>query len=103
MTFEAFEALPDGVRLRLRVQPRASRSEIVGLAGGRLKVRLTAPPLEGAANDACRDLIADWLGVPRRSVELEAGLRSRDKTLRVRGAPAALADQLASALAALAN
>ena len=58
-------AIPGGIRIRIHVQPRASRTEIAGRHGDALKVRLAAPPVDGAANDALLDFIADRLGVPR--------------------------------------
>ena len=72
-----------GVRLRLRVQPRGSRNRIVGLHGDALKVQITAPPVEGAANEAVRELIAKWLGVPRRTVTIVQGRNSRHKVLEL--------------------
>jgi len=59
------------------VQPRASRSEIIGQHGAALKVRLQAPPVDGAANEALVRLLADSLGVPQRSVRVVAGATSR--------------------------
>lgn len=79
--------------LDLRVQPRASRSEFAGLMGERLRVRLNAPPVDGRANVALIEFIAEAFGVPRAAVSIEAGLTGRNKRLRVRGAaalPAAL-------------
>lgn len=73
------------VRLTVHVQPRASRSEIVGLHGAALKVRLQAPPVDGAANDALVALLAERLGVPRRSVRVVAGATSRAKMVEVDG------------------
>ncbi|MFN2565794.1 MAG: DUF167 domain-containing protein [Gemmatimonadaceae bacterium] len=72
-------------RVTVRVQPRASRSEVVGLHGDALRVRLTAPPVAGAANAALVELIAAALGVPRRSVRIVAGARSRGKVVEVDG------------------
>lgn len=74
-----------GVRLEVRVQPRASRTAIVGVHGGALKVALTSPPVEGAANAALLGLLAKKLGLPKRDVSLVAGDRSRQKTLAIRG------------------
>ncbi|MFN3651181.1 MAG: DUF167 domain-containing protein [Armatimonadota bacterium] len=71
--------------LRVRVQPRASKSEVVGWREGVLAIRLTAPPVEGAANRACRDFLADVLGVKRADVELIGGEKSRDKRFRITG------------------
>jgi uncharacterized protein (TIGR00251 family) len=77
------------VRLRIHVQPRASRTEIAGLHGDALKVRIAAPPAEGAANEALVRFLADRLGVPRGAVRLEAGRAARAKIVRVLGIPAA--------------
>jgi uncharacterized protein len=76
---------PDHTDLRVRVQPRASRTEVVGLQGGSLKVRLTTPPVEGAANRELERFLAKVLGLPRSSVELLRGATSREKLVRVRG------------------
>lgn len=73
------------LRVRVHVQPRASRNEIVGLHGAALKVRLQAPPVEGAANEALAALIADRLGLPRRAVRIVAGATSRSKTIEIEG------------------
>ena len=82
----------DGARLTVRVTPRASRSEIAGLAEigeGRsaLAVRLRAPPVDGAANQALVEFLAEALGVTRGAVRLVAGDRSRLKTVRIAGLP----------------
>jgi uncharacterized protein len=79
------EVRADVVRVSVHVQPRASRSEIVGLHGAALKVRLQAPPVEGAANDALVALFAERLGVPRRSVRVVAGATSRGKVVEIVG------------------
>jgi uncharacterized protein (TIGR00251 family) len=71
--------------LRLRVQPRAARDEIVGWQEEALRVRVTAPPVEGEANTAVRQLIARALGVAPSTVALVRGDRSRDKVVRVAG------------------
>ena len=73
------------VRVAVHVQPRASRSEIIGVHGAALKVRLQAPPVDGAANEALVHLLADSLGVSRRSVRVVAGTTSRTKTVEVDG------------------
>jgi uncharacterized protein (TIGR00251 family) len=79
------EVRGSSVRVSVHVQPRASRSEIIGLHGAALKVRLQAPPVEGAANEALVALLAERLGVARRSVRVIAGLSSRAKTVEVDG------------------
>ena len=73
----------------MRVIPRAARSRIDGMRAGALLVRLAAPPVEGAANDALVTLLASTLGVPRRSVRLIAGERSRNKRVVIDGPTAA--------------
>jgi uncharacterized protein len=83
------------VRFRVRLQPRASRNEIVGLAGGALRVRLHAPPVDGAANDALVAFLADRLAVPRRRVRIVSGASSRMKTIEVEGVRAAHIERLA--------
>jgi uncharacterized protein YggU (UPF0235/DUF167 family) len=69
----------------VRVQPRASRTELAGPHGGALRIRLAATPVDGAANDALLRWLADRLGVPRAAVTLEAGAASRSKLVRVEG------------------
>ncbi|MBN2310040.1 MAG: YggU family protein [Candidatus Hydrogenedentes bacterium] len=73
------------VLLRVRVQPRASRNAIVCEPDGRVRVALTAPPLEGRANQALRAFVAKAFGIPKSAVELAAGQRGRHKTLRLDG------------------
>jgi uncharacterized protein (TIGR00251 family) len=84
-----------GVRFAVRVQPRASRSEIVGVHGDAMKVRLSAPPVDGAANEALVELIANVLGVGRRAVRIVSGETSRSKVVEVEGVTAAAVLRLA--------
>ena len=74
-----------GVAFAVRVVPRASRNEIVGVHGDALKVRLTAPPVEGRANEALIAFLAQRLGVRKSQVEIVAGATSRHKVIRVSG------------------
>jgi uncharacterized protein (TIGR00251 family) len=71
--------------LTVRVQPRASKSEIAGIHGDALKVRLTAPPVDGAANEALIELLADTFGVPPRAITIVAGATSRTKVVQMEG------------------
>jgi len=73
------------VTFAVRVQPRASRSEVVGEVAGALKVRLAAPPVDGAANEELLRLLAKLFGVRRAQVEIITGTRGRQKVVRVRG------------------
>jgi uncharacterized protein (TIGR00251 family) len=79
----------DGVMFTVHVQPRASRCELCGLQGEELKLRLTAPPVDDAANRLCVEFLAKALGVAKSRVVMVAGAKSRHKTLRVAGVTAA--------------
>jgi uncharacterized protein len=72
-------------RLSVRVQPRSARSEIVGVHGDALKVRLTSPPVDGAANDELIELFSRTFAVARRSVRILAGEHSRSKIVEIEG------------------
>lgn len=69
----------------VRVTPRAKRNEIIGAADGALKVKLAAPPVEGAANEALTKFLAERLGVRAAQVEIVSGHTARTKTVRVAG------------------
>ena len=71
--------------LSLKVQPRAKRNELAGTVGTELKLKVTAPPVDSAANEAVLEFIADTLGLPRRAVNLVRGQTSQHKTLRLDG------------------
>lgn len=75
--------------LHVYVQPRSGRDAIAGRHDGALKVRVRAAPVDGAANDAVRDLLAAEIGIPRRCVDLVAGATSRKKRFRIEGMDAA--------------
>ena len=76
------------VRFSVRVQPRASRSEVAGVHGDALKVRLTAPPVDGAANAALIELLADLLAVSRNALRIVAGEHARGKVVEAVGVDA---------------
>lgn len=83
---EQIEQTGEGVRLHLRVQPRASRSQVVGwLADGALKVAVASPPVDGEANKACIALLADTFQLPKRDIVLVSGDKGRNKVVLVRG------------------
>lgn len=75
----------DSVRISVYVQPRASKTEIAGMHGDALKIRLTAPPVDNAANAALVEFIAGKLGIPKGSVRVAAGATSRRKTVEIAG------------------
>jgi len=79
------EVQADGVRLRLKIVPRAARNEIAEALGDRLKVRIAAPPVDSAANGELVAFLARQLGVARGAVQITRGQASRNKTLVVRG------------------
>jgi uncharacterized protein (TIGR00251 family) len=78
-----------GIVLTLHVQPGAKRSEVSGLHGDALKIRLAAPPIEGRANEALVRFIAERFAVPLRNVELLRGAQSRHKMVKVTGSAVA--------------
>jgi uncharacterized protein (TIGR00251 family) len=71
--------------LSVRIQPRASKNEIIRREDGGFKIRLTAPPVDGAANEALVRFLADILHVAKSQVEIVSGQTSRDKIIRVEG------------------
>lgn len=77
-----------GVTFRIKVQPRASKNQLAGVMDGAVKVRLTAPPVDGEANEACLRFFAELFKVPLKSLELVSGHTGRNKTLRVYGVTA---------------
>jgi uncharacterized protein YggU (UPF0235/DUF167 family) len=93
------------VLLRVRLSPKSGRDAVEGLAettvGSTLHVRVRAVPEEGAANAALENLVARWLGVPKTSVSLLKGTRSRVKTIAIWGSPAELEARIAEKLTQL--
>jgi len=83
------KAQADGVLLSVKVQPRASRNEIGEALGNELRVKVTAPPVDAAANEALVRLLAETFGCPRGKVELLRGQTSRHKLLKLHGVSAA--------------
>jgi uncharacterized protein len=73
------------VRITVYVQPRASKTEVAGMHGDALKIRLTAPPVDNAANTALIDFIAAKLGIPKSSVRLASGATARRKIVEITG------------------
>jgi uncharacterized protein len=77
--------LGDDWQLAVRVQPRASRAKIIGMLGELLKIALTSPPVDGAANKALCQLIAKELGVAKGRVTIVQGEKSREKQVLIKG------------------
>jgi uncharacterized protein len=76
---------PAGAIFAVKVHPRAKKNAITGELGDALKVTLTAPPVEGRANEACIEFFANLLDVPRSSITIASGETSRRKVIRVAG------------------
>jgi uncharacterized protein (TIGR00251 family) len=83
-----FQQADGAVTLCVKVVPRASKNQIVGIEGDALKIRLNAPPVEGKANDALIEFLANALGVHRAQIEIVTGHTARRKIVRVRGVTA---------------
>jgi uncharacterized protein (TIGR00251 family) len=73
-----------GLTFDIHVIPHASRAEIVGALKGALKIKVTAPPVEGAANEACIKLLAKELGLKKSRMEIFSGAKSRKKTVMIK-------------------
>jgi uncharacterized protein len=80
-----FNETSEGLTVRLHVLPRAKRSEIAGLHNGALKVRVTAPPVDDAANRAIVEFFSGLLGISRSNLKILAGNKSREKVLQIKG------------------
>lgn len=76
---------PAGLEIRLHVQPRAKHCEMSGIHNRALKIKVTAPPVDDAANRAVVELFSALLGISRSSLQITSGLKSRDKTLQIKG------------------
>ena len=76
---------PAGITFAVKIHPRAKKNAITGEVGDSLKLSLTAPPVDGKANDACIEFFAKLLEVPRSSITIAAGHSSRNKVIRVAG------------------
>ena len=87
----------NGVTFLVRVHPKARRERISGMVGDALKLELTAPAIEGRANEACIRFFSVLLKVPRSSITIAAGLRSRNKVIRVTGISALAVEQVFAA------
>ncbi len=84
----AWQESNGAVTFSVKVVPRASKNQIAGMEGDAVKIRLTAPPVEGKANAALVRFLAETLGVSRAQIEIVTGHASRHKVVRVRGVTA---------------
>ena len=83
-----------GCAIQIKVTPRASKDELLGVENGRLRVRLRAPPVDGAANAALCGFLAETFKIPKRDVVVLAGETGRLKRVLLRGVPVALATRV---------
>jgi len=88
------QSVPDGMLMRLKVIPGANRSQIVGIHGDRLKIKVAAPPEHGKANRAVVELLKQWLGT--NAIEIIAGQGHAEKTAKVTGVFALDAERVAA-------
>lgn len=79
------QELNDGITFPVRVQPRSSKNEIIGMQSGKLKVRLTSPPVENAANQLCIKLLSQWTGISKSKIRIISGLKNRNKKIKIDG------------------
>lgn len=87
--FNFAEDIADGCTLAVRVHPGAKKNDVAGLHAGAVKISLTAPPVDGRANEALIEFVAGLLRIPRARVSLVGGMTSRMKVLRITGKSAA--------------
>ncbi len=79
-----YDTKGDGIILRVHLQPRAKKNEIVGIHGDSIKIRLKAPPVDGKANEEARRFLAKVLGIKRQQVILKTGTTSRSKSFLIK-------------------
>ena len=84
----------DGVSFKIKVQPKASKNQICGLIGDALKLRITAPPVDGAANEAVVKYFASFFKVSRSQIEILSGHTGRNKVIKINGVTIEQAIQL---------
>ncbi len=99
----AVSAAPDGVVIKIHLQPRASKTEICGFQGDELKVRVTSPPVDDAANRLCAEFFAKLFKLPKSAVTIISGQKSRHKRLHLSGITLKSAHDFISALPVPAN
>ena len=85
LEYPAFSEGSEGLRVRVKVNPRSGKNQLLDLRSDTIRVKLTAPPVEDKANQALIEFIARALGVPKGDVEIVSGKKSRQKTIQIRG------------------
>lgn len=80
-----FKKTKEGITIQVKVQPRSSRKGIEGVAGDVLKVYLTAPPADGAANEQLIEVLSEGLGIRKSAIHIMKGLSSRNKVIEIEG------------------
>lgn len=85
MSAMMIQEIDGGVQFRIKVQPRSSKNRVCGVHGEDIKIKLTAPPVDGAANEACQRYLANILGVALGRVQIVSGQTSRHKLIRIEG------------------
>lgn len=75
----------EGIVFKIRVLPRSSKCDIAGIQGDALKIKITAPPVEGKANSECIKFLSDRLGIKRSQISIVAGHTSKNKTIAISG------------------
>jgi len=88
----------DGIVLTLHIQPRASKNEVCGVQDHALKIRLTSPPVDGAANKLCREFLAELFKVPKSAVEIISGETSRHKRVKITSSDIARLTQIVDSI-----
>lgn len=79
------ESIKGGVRLHLFIQPKSSKNEVVGIHNGEIKIKITAPPIDGRANEGLVEYLSDLFDVPKRDIHLVKGETGRHKTVDIAG------------------
>ncbi|MFY9175712.1 MAG: DUF167 domain-containing protein [Peptococcia bacterium] len=85
MSTKMIQEIEGGVQFRIKVQPRSSKNQVCGIHGDAIKLKLTAPPVDGAANEACQRYLADLFGLAISRIQIISGQTSRNKLIRVEG------------------
>lgn len=88
------ETISGGVRVHLFIQPKSSKNEVVGPHNGEIKIKITAPPIDGRANEGLIEFLSDYFDIPKRSVLLVKGETGRHKTVDLLGIEESQAKQL---------